>query len=117
MHPVAPPILDVETARIYLIGDSTLFTKTGKKKVTTSHNRLKASLCYNIRGDGYWGKGLAEFNDALKVYLSDWSVEAIMKSDTVNSAVDPMGSFPGTPNWKVRVVGRVRQQGHGRQSR
>ena len=57
---------------------------------------------WNIRGDAMWGKGLAEFNEAIRSYLTNWSVEGVIHDDTVAESFDPMGNFPLAKQlWKV----------------
>ena len=65
------------------------------------HTALKSTLCWKLRGKGLWGKGLSDMCDELKLYLSQWSVEEIMQQDTLNASIDPLGLFPGAPNWEV----------------
>ena len=93
-HPVAPPIYDIGTVRLYLVRDSSLATLNAKKVAVPWHSRPKASVCYNVRGDAMWRKGLAEFNENIRSYLKEWSVEGVIHADSVTEAVDPMGSFP-----------------------
>ena len=65
-HPVAPPIYDKATVRLYLVGDLTVVTKSPKKSAVSWHNRIKSSFGWNVRGDALWGKGLAEFNESIR---------------------------------------------------
>ena len=67
-HPTAPPVYDIPTVRLYLVGDSTVYTWSKSKKVPW-HNRM-ASWCWNVRGDAMWGKGLVEFNESIRSYLT-----------------------------------------------
>ena len=90
-HPVPPPVYNIPTVRLYLVGDSTLYTQSKKGRVSW-HNRIKTSLGWNVRGDAMWGKGLVEFNEAIRSYLTKWSVEEVIHDDTVSQAVDPMGN-------------------------
>ena len=52
-------------------------------------------------GKGMRGKGLSDMCEDIKSYLQEWSVEQIMKGDTVNMTVDPLGLFKGPQNYKV----------------
>ena len=52
-HPVPPPVYDIPTVRLYLVGDSTL-TTTSKRGKVTWHARMKESFAWNVRGDAMW---------------------------------------------------------------
>ena len=63
---------------------------------------MTETFAWKVRGDAMWGKGLSEFNENIRSYLSKWSVDGILAEDTVSEAVDPMGNFPVAKQfWKV----------------